>query len=810
MKFTLSWLRDHLETTASATAITDRLTMIGLELESLRDRSAGLADFVVGQVVDARRHPDAEKLRVCTVETGRGTVEVVCGAPNARAGMKGVFAAAGSAVPGTGITLRKARIRGVESNGMLLSEREMGLSDDHEGIVELPADASVGARAVDVMGLADPLVDVAITPDRGDCLGVRGIARDAAAAGLGTLKPLRVDPVPGTFASPIHVSLESDVATPDAAHQDACPYFVGRTIRGVRNAESPGWLKQRLLSVGLRPISALVDITNYMTLDLARPLHAFDADKVRGDLHVRLARPGERLLALNGREYALDPEMTVIADDVEAEALGGVIGGERSACTGATTSVFLESALFDPIRTASTGRKLGLLSDARYRFERGIDPTFLEPGMQIATRLVLEICGGEASELVVVGAAPAWRRVIDLRPERIRDLAGVEVSSDEAIRILQALGFEVERRRDRPEGILAVVPPPWRNDVVGEADLVEEVVRIYGYDRIPVMPMQRGTTLPGPALSTVQRRRSLARRVLAGRGLVEAVTFSFMSAERAALFGGVADALRLVNPISAELDVMRPSILPNLIAACGRNAARGFPDGALFEIGPQYRGAEPDDQLTVAAGVRSGRTGPRHWAQPPRPVDVFDAKADVLALLEALEAPVAALAVVPDGLPWYHPGRSGVLRLGPHKMVAAFGEIHPRHLREMGVSGPVAAFEVFLDDLPPAKARRGGVRAPLTLSALQPLERDFAFLVDADVPAARIIEAARGAEPSLIRDVRVFDVFSGESLGPGKKSVAITVVVQPVERTLTDADLDVLSSRLAERVERATGGMLRG
>jgi phenylalanyl-tRNA synthetase beta chain len=800
VKFTLSWLKDHLDTDASVDEIAERLTMLGLEIESVTDRAAGLRDFVVARVIKAGPHPNADKLRVCTVDTGAQTFEIVCGAPNARTGMKGVFAASGSYIPGIDMTLKKAAIRGVESNGMLLSEREMGLSDEHTGIVELDEDAEVGAPAVDVMGLSDPVIDVAITPNRGDCLGVRGIARDLAAAGLGVLKPLDAIPLPGTFPSPMRVIMELDSET-----ADACPYFVGRYVRGVRNGESPQWLKDKLLAVGLRPISALVDITNYLTLGLCRPLHAFDADKVRGDIHVRLARPGEKFLALNEREYELDSEMTVIADDIEAEALGGVMGGERTACTRETINVFLESALFDPTRTAATGRKLNLASDARYRFERGIDPSFVADGMEIATRLVIELCGGEASDLVIAGAEPAWARSLPLRPSRVGVLGGIDVPGDEIRRILTALGFSLEDAGD----ILHVGVPPWRNDIVGEACLVEEVVRVYGYERIPVTPMDRDTPLPKPALTLGQRRRATARRALASRGLVEAVTYSFMSSSLVSLFGDGPESIRLINPISNDLDVMRPSLLPNLIAAAGRNADRGLPDAALFEVGPQYAGNTPEDQQMVAAGIRSGRTGQRHWASPPRAHDVFDAKADAMAVLSALDVPVDKLTVTTDAPNWYHPGRSGVFRLGPKTELAVFGEIHPRVLSRMNVKGSIAVFEVRLDAIPDRVGRRGSTRPPLKLLPLQPVERDFAFVVDLETPASEVVRAVRGADNQLIAGVRVFDVFSDGTIGDGKKSLAVNVVLQPTERTLTDADIEAVAAEIVGSVEKATGGTLR-
>ncbi|MBK8209509.1 MAG: phenylalanine--tRNA ligase subunit beta [Rhodospirillales bacterium] len=799
MKFTLSWLKRHLDTEAGLDEITARLPMIGLEVESVQDRGAALRAFVVAEVVEAKPHPNADKLRVCTVDTGRERLQVVCGAPNARAGMKGVFAPVGSVIPAGGITLKAAAIRGVDSAGMLLSEREMGLSDEHTGIVELPADAVVGSPAAAALGLADPLIDLAITPNRGDCLGVRGVARDLAAAGLGILLPLDASPLPGNFPSPIGVRLDF---TTEAA--SACPYFAGRLIRGVRNAESPEWLKRLLLAADLRPISALVDITNFLTLDLCRPLHAFDADKLRGHIQVRFARDGERLAALNGREYALSPSMTVVGDDAGPQALGGVIGGEPTACTETTTAVFLESALFDPVRTAETGRALSIASDARYRFERGIDPTSVTWGLEVATRLIMELCGGEPSEVVVAGALPAGGAPIGFRPDRVRTLAAVEASAEECARTLDALGFGGTFEGETWQ----VKTPPWRNDIIGEACLVEEVARLLGYHRIPTVSLPRDAGLPTPALTPPQRRRARTRRLLAARGMIEAVTYSFMAARAAEPFGGGGALLRLVNPISADLDVMRPSPLPNLIQAAGRNADRGQRDAALFEIGPQYAGDRPEDQAVVAAAIRTGRNGPRHWAEPARPVDAFDAKADALAVLEALGLRIEKVVVATDAPAWYHPGRSGILKLGPQPL-AHFGEIHPRVLRTLDVAGPVVACEIFLDALP-VKEAAGTARPALVLPALQPVERDFAFVVDRAVAAETVVRAARAAERALITEVRVFDVFEGGAVGEGRKSIAIGVTLQPTERTLTDADIEAVSARIVAQVAKATGGTLRG
>jgi phenylalanyl-tRNA synthetase beta chain len=803
VKFTLAWLRQHLETQASLDDIAATLTQIGLEIEEIVDPARALKGFVVARIDAATPHPNADRLKVCTVDTGTEKLQVVCGAANARAGLVGVFAPAGSYVPGTGVHLKKAAIRGVDSNGMMLSERELGLSDEHEGIVDLASPPPLGSPAAAALGLADPVIDVAVTPNRGDCLGVRGIARDLAAAGLGTLKPLAAAPVAGKYRNPIGVRLEFGGEFGGDAR--ACPYFVGRHIRGLGNGESPDWLKARLKAVGLRPISALVDITNYMTVDLARPLHVFDAAKVAGKIHVRLARKGETLAALNGKTYALDESMTVIADDRAALALGGVIGGEATGATAATTEVFVESAYFDPARTAATGRKLEILSDARYRFERGVDPAFLADGIEIATRLILDLCGGEASEIVVAGAEPAWRRAIAFRPERVRALAGLDLAASDMEKILSALGFELKR----DGATYRVTPPSWRADIVGEACLVEEIARIHGYDRIPAVPLPRAQYLPAPALDGAQRRRRAVRRALAARGMVEAATFSFLPSAQAALFGGGQDSLRLVNPISADLDAMRPSLLPNLIAASARNAARGFPDAALFEVGPQYAGTRPEDQSFVAAGMRAGAFAERSWAAPARPVDAFDAKADALSILALLDVPTARLQTLKPAPAWYHPGRSGVLALNPKTPLAAFGEIHPRVLKAMDAKGPVVGFEIYLDALPPPKAGKGASRAPLRLSPFQPLTRDFAFVVDAGVAAESLVRAALGADKTLIAGAFVFDVFEGRGLPAGRKSVAIGVTLQPAERTLTDAEIEAVAAKIVAAVGKATGAVLR-
>ena len=800
MKFTLSWLKTHLETEASLEEITDRLSMIGLELEGVEDRGKELAAFTVAYVKEAKPHPDADRLRVCTVETaGHGEVQVVCGAPNARTGMKGVFAPVGTHIPGTGIDLKKGTIRGVESNGMLVSEREMGLSDEHEGIIELPEDAPLGAPFATVLGLDDPVIEIGITPNRGDCLGVRGVARDLAAAGLGTLKPLEASEVKGSFDSPVKWLRDF----PEGLG-DACPFVAGRSFRKVKNGPSPKWLQERLISIGLRPISALVDITNFVTHDLGRPLHVFDAKKLEGDLTMRLAEAGEEILALDEKTYVMDGEMTVIADEATLQGIGGIMGGELSGCTEETTEVFLECALFDPVRTAASGRKLGIFSDARYRFERGLDPVSAVWGVEVGTRLILELCGGEASEVVTAGEIPDWQRKLSLRPERVASLGGLELPAKRQGEILERLGFTLGKGRNTIE----VEVPSWRPDVEGEACLVEEVLRIHGYEEIPVLPLERETALPHAVLTTAQRRETFARNALAWRGLDETVTFSFMSSELARLFGEVPESLRLINPISADLDVMRPSILANLALAAQRNADRGLGDAALFEIGAHYLDNTPKGQVEVAAALRAGATGPRHWAAG-RPVDAYDAKGDALAVLTACGAPVENLQVTTDAPGHYHPGRSGSLRLGPN-VLAQFGELHPRILGSLDLKGPVVAMEVFLRNVPEPKAKAGKLRPALKTSALQPLERDFAFIVDAELPAEKLLRAAKGADKAMVTRVDLFDVYQGKGIDDGKKSLAIAVTIQPRDRTLTDAEIDAIGQKVVQQVEKATGGVLRG
>ncbi|MEQ9124496.1 MAG: phenylalanine--tRNA ligase subunit beta [Alphaproteobacteria bacterium] len=803
MKFPLGWLKEHLDTEASLDEICRTLTMIGLEVDSVVDRGARLAGFTVARVIAATPHPNADRLRVCTVDTGDHEVQVVCGAPNAREGLVGVFAPPGTYIPGSDFTLKDAEIRGVKSEGMLCSERELELSDSHEGIIELSPDCPIGAPYAKIAGLDDPIVEVGLTPNRGDCAGVRGIARDLAAAGLGVLKraPGWDHAVPAAFESPVKVRIDlpADAST-------ACAAFAGRYIRGVRNGPSPRWLQDRLRAVGLRPISALVDVTNFFTMDAARPLHVFDAKKLTGDIVVRLSKPGETLAALDNKTYTLSDGMTVVGDAAGAQALGGIIGGEASGCTEETIDVFLESAWFDPLRTAATGRRLGIHSDARYRFERGVDPESLRPGIEAATAMILDLCGGEASDVVFAGETPEWRRRATLRPERTTALAGLDVPRAEQVRILAALGCEP---KDGADGRIETTPPSWRPDIDGEADLVEEVARIFGFDELEAVPLPRDANQPAPALNLAQARRVRARRTLAGRGMVEALTFSFMKRTDAERFGGGGQALALDNPISADLDAMRPSIVPNLLAAAARNFARAQRDGALFEVGPAYRDPSETGQDWVAAGVRWGDAVPRHWAGGRRPVDAFDAKADVLAVLAAIGAPTEA-PVTPAAEPWQHPGRSAEIRLG-RSLLARFGAIHPAVLKDYGIETPVVAFEVFLDAAPEPKRKAAGKTKPyLTLDALLPVERDFAFLVDADVPAQKAVAAARAADRQLVVAVEAFDAYQGKGMEPGRKSLGLAVTFQPKEATLTDAEIEALSAKVVEAVEKATGGTLRG
>jgi phenylalanyl-tRNA synthetase beta chain len=808
MKFTLSWLREHLDTDASVAAIADKLTMIGLEVEKVEDKGKLLAPFSIARVISAEQHPNADRLRVCMVDTGQVAnggepVQVVCGAPNARAGMIGVFVPPGAYIPGKDITLAVGKIRGVESRGMLVSEAEMQLSDDHDGIVELPADAPVGQSYAQWAKLDDPVLEIKLTPNRPDCTGVHGIARDLAAADMGTFKDPAIKPVAGTFPSPVTATLDFG-ATPSL-----CRGFALRLVRGVNNGPSPDWLQRRLIAIGLRPINALVDITNLITYDRGRPLHVFDAAKVRGHLTVRRARPGEQLLALDGKPYALDDTMCVIADDSGPESLAGIMGGEATGCSETTTGVLIESALWEPLNIAQTGRKLGVNSDARYRFERGVDPAFMLPGLELATRLVLDLCGGEPSAISVARAPEVPEPVIDFPLGELKRLAGLDVDLPEVRRVLAQLGFFVAGH----DKAIKVAVPSWRPDVHGKADIVEEVVRILGVDRVPATPFERGDAARKPILTTLQTRTRKAKRALAARGMVEAVTWSFIAKPRAELFGGGKPELALANPIAADLSDMRPSLIPGLVAAAQKNADRGFPDVALFEVGQVFKGDRPEDQFTAASGVRRAlarTTGSgRHWSETAKAVDAFDAKADALAVLAAAGAPMQSLQVVPGGPAWFHPGRSGTIQIGPQNLLGHFGELHPRALEALGAKGPVVAFEVILERIPEPKAKATRAKPVLDLSPFQPVERDFAFVVDRAVKAADVVRAAQNVDKKLITGVTVFDVYEGERIEPGKKSIAIAVTLQPRDKTMTDQEIEALGGKIVAEVGKRTGGVLR-
>lgn len=806
MKFTLSWLKDYLDTTATLDEIAAALTNVGMEVEGIQDRGPAFAAFKVVEVMEAVQHPNADRLRVCQVKTDTGMIQVVCGAPNARAGMKAVLAPEGSYVPGIAMTMKKTKIRDVESNGMLASEREMGLPETNDGIIDLPIDIPVGTPMAQIFGLDDPVIEIKVLPNRPDSAGIYGIARDLAAAGLGTLKSIKAAPVKAAFDTPVKPELNLP-----AEAQSACPLFYGRLIKGVKNGPSPDWLQKKLTAIGLRPISTLVDITNYFTVAYCRPLHVFDADKLKGNIQVRLAKPGETFAALNDKSYELQDFMTAICDDSGVLGLGGIVGGTSTGVSETTTNVYLECAYFDPLRIAKTGRALEVLSDARYRFERGVDPAFMADAVELSTRMILDLCGGEAGSVVKAGDEPDWVRTIAYTPSFAQKLLGYDVPAAHQEKILTSLGFKVAASGDD----WTVTPPSWRPDIEGAADLVEEVARINGFDAIPSVSVTRDGAVAKPAETLRSSRIRKVRSALASHGLQECVTWSFMPAALAETFGSndkqTAAALHLSNPISADLDQMRPSILPNLIEAAQRNADRGHGDAALFEVGPQFAGTGVSEQPMVAAGIRAGSMGSKHWSGPAagRSVDVFDAKADALHALSACGLAAQGAQVSRDAPRWYHPGRSGAIRLGKD-VVAYFGEIHPGVLKKMSVKDTVVAFEVFVENVPEPKKKGGGTALPLLqLSAFQPVSRDFAFIVDQAVEADSLVKTIKLADRELISDVSIFDVYMGKGVEPGKKSVAISVRLQPKDKTLTDAEIEALSKKIIDLVASKNGATLR-
>ncbi|QGZ93955.1 phenylalanine--tRNA ligase subunit beta [Terricaulis silvestris] len=800
MKFTLSWLKEHLATDASIDAIVETMTMTGLEVESVENAGEKLKAFTVARIISAAKHPNADKLQVCQVETALGNLEIVCGAPNARAGLVTAFAPIGTYIPGSGITLEARPVRGVVSNGMLCSGAELELDTDADGIFELDSELKVGTPLAEALGLNDPVIDIEVTPNRPDWLGVSGIARDLAAAGVGkqTTKPIM--PVPGRYPCPQKV--ETDDTT-------ACPMFASRYIRGVKNGPSPVWLQRKLRAIGQKPISALVDITNLITHDRSRPLHVYDAAKLNGVVRARMGREGESFQALNKNVYNVTPAMCVIADDERVLGLGGIIGGEYSGVSETTTDILVECAYFDPTLTHQTGRALTLTTDAQYRFARGVDSAFVVPGLELATRMILDLCGGEPSEIQVAGDLPAPPKPIFFDPDRVRQLAGIDVKPTRVRAVLKDLGFETSAEGQGSKRII-VEPPTWRRDVEGPADLVEEVARIEGYDKMPMLDPPRAPGFRPPPASIGESRTRLARRAAASLGYNEAITWSFCSRAQAQAFGGGGEDMLVANPIASDLDCMRPSALPQLLAAAQQNANRGFDDARLFEAGPAYANTDDIGQKRTLTAIWRARP-PRHWRAAPQP-DIFDIKRDVLFILEALGAPVASLQTATDAPAHWRPGRTGTLKLGP-KVVAYYGEIHPRALKAINVEAPALAFEIFLDALPAPRAPKNGqgrTKPPLEKLDLQPLTRDFAFIVDDGVSAQDVVRAALGADKALITDVNLFDVYRGERMPAGKKSLAIEVTLQPREKTLTDSEIEAASAKIVSAVMKATGGTLRG
>ena len=797
MKFTLSWLKKHLDTTATVDEISDALTDLGLEVEGIENPFDKLKDFTLGYVTHAEKHPDADKLRVCKVDTDEGELQIICGAPNAREGITVVVAKPGVYVPGIDTTIGVGKIRGIESYGMMASEREMELSDEHDGIIELPS-GNVGDRFVDWLAINDPakvdtVIEIAITPNRPDALGVRGIARDLAARGLGKMKPDEVEIVEATFTTDLSVGIDADTL-------DGCPVFTGRLIKGVKNGPSPAWLQDLLRAIGLRPISFLVDVTNFFTYDQNRPLHVFDADKVAGNLRVHRAAGGETLMALDDKDYTLQAGQMVISDDTGAQSIGGIMGGRNTGCTEDTVNVFVESAYWDPVQIAYAGRALKIHSDARYRFERGVDPAFTPDGLEHAVRMIVDHAGGEASNLIVAGKVPDVSRAYKLDAKRVISLVGMDISESTQRQTLTALGF-------RLQGDMAHVPS-WRPDVQGEADLVEEVARIASLTKLVGKPLPRMAGVARPVLTPLQLRQQAAKRTAAALGYNECVTYSFIDRDAAALFGGGDDATMLQNPISADMSHMRPSLLPGLLRAAARNQARGFADMGLFEVGHAFHGGEPGEQYVQVAGILIGRTGPKDVHGEARAVDIYDAKADAEAVLSAIGAP-AKVQIMRGADAWWHPGRHGKICLGPKKVLGVFGELHPKVLREMDIKGPAVAFVLYPEDVPLPK-KKSTARPALQTTDLQAVDRDFAFVVDADVAALTLVNAASGADKALITNVRVFDEFIDGSLGEGKKSLAITVRLQPTVATLKDADIEAVAAKIVEKVTKATGGVLRG
>lgn len=788
MKFSLSLLKMFLKTDASLEQIAAIATAIGLEVDGIEDKSTELKPFVVAEILHAEKHPQADKLQVCKVKAAQGELQIVCGAPNARAGIKVALANIGTIIPTNQMEIKAAKVRGVESQGMMCSARELGLGEDHAGIIEMPLDAKIGESIVDVMGLGDPVLDLNITANRGDCMGVLGVARDLAAAGLGELT-LDVPPAPNSTDETYPIRIEDT---------QGCPAFLGRIIRGVKNGPSPEWMQKALTAAGMRPISLLVDCTNFATLGYARPAHVYDLKKLKGPIVVRRAKDGESFAALNEKTYTLTADDLVIADDSGVIGLAGIMGGSSTAVDDTTTDILVELALFDPLTIAKSGRRHQIDSDARTRFERGVDVGGLEPADCGLSMLMLHEAGGNAGARNLVGTPPAASAPIAFDAAFNNGLTGVNVPEARQREILVKLGFTDKGN--------AMIPPTWRHDCAQPADLAEEVLRIVGYDAIPLTPLPKSPAISKPALDANQARISLLRRTAAARGMHETYSWGFCSKEQAAMWGGQSEALELLNPISADLSVMRPRLMPHLVEAVRTNLARGMKDIALFELGAIFHDVTPEGQKISLSGLRVGNRTGTHWAET-RPVDVFDVKADLFALMEAAGINTAQLMVQPASMaPWFHPGRSGVVSLGPKNCYGAFGEIHPSLLKKSGIEVPVYAFALFVSDLPPVKATK---RKPLTVSDYQAVTRDFAFVVDETLPAADLVKHVNAAEKQLLRDVTIFDVYQGKGVEDGKKSIALTVTLQANDRTLTNEEIETVANAISTNTKKI-GAVLRG
>ncbi len=798
MKFTLSWLKDHLETDATLEKVIEALNRLGLEVSFYKEIRTDVRNFQAVKVIKIDQHKNADKLKICHIDTGKKTFKVVCGASNLKLGMIGVYAPSGTYIPGLGFTLKEVKIRGELSRGMLCSEKELEISDNHEGIIHMPQNTEIGSEVSNYLGIDDPIIEIEITPNRGDCLGVRGIARDLAAYGLGTLKNLNFDKNKGEFES----NVKWNIDLPEEKKY-LCPKIIGRSFRNLKNLSSPHWMQNRLKAVGQRPISALVDITNYIMLDIGRPLHAYDLKKIKGSfLNVRLAKKGEKFEALNGKVYDLRENMMIIADDQGPDDLAGIMGGQRTGIDDNTTEMFLEIAIFSPSSISQTGRDLNLISDARYRFERGLDFECPDWAVYYTTDLIKEICGGSSSYLDYY-SQNIEKKTIDFNPNQVERLTGVKIGEDKMSKILSTLGFSTIKNKD----FWSVSIPSWRNDVDGKADLVEEIIRVYGYENIPIDLLSRKNYLTKPSLKNEQRKILYSRKMLATKGYNEVLTFSFLDKKKATLFNGGQKNLTLVNPISSELTIMRPSIIPNLIDAVHKNINKGFNNLSFFEVGPIFKGDSPEEQITVAAGIRHGYEIEKDWKNEEKLFDFYKIKSDVLEILSALSLPVSKLKIEAQSPQYFHPGRSAILKLGKVN-IACFGQINPFVLKELNFKYDCFSFEIFLDNIP-NKNNKNASKSLLKYSPFQPTYRDFAFLVNQDLYANDLVNVVQNVEKEIINSIKVFDIYKGKNIPLGKKSIALSVEIIPQEKTLTDKELDSLSNRIISEVSEKLNGQIR-